>query len=76
MTRSRYLNLVDLAGSERSKDTGASGHRLKEANSGAPPDTHTRAVGGKKQRAAVAGTECTPADTAGRSPQSTNRSPR
>eukprot|EP01051_Picozoa_sp_SAG22_P010501 SAG22_NODE_949_length_6356_cov_2.100527_4_plen_441_part_00 len=31
--RSSYLNLVDLAGSERTKDTGASGSRLKEAGS-------------------------------------------
>lgn len=29
--RQSYLNLVDLAGSERTKDTGASGQRLKEA---------------------------------------------
>ena len=29
--RQSYLNLVDLAGSERTKDTGASGIRLKEA---------------------------------------------
>ena len=29
--RCSYLNLVDLAGSERTKDTGATGARLKEA---------------------------------------------
>ena len=32
ITRTSRLHIVDLAGSERSKDTGAEGQRLKEAN--------------------------------------------
>jgi hypothetical protein len=32
VTKSSRFHIVDLAGSERSKDTGAEGTRLKEAN--------------------------------------------